>query len=324
MGEKIYFGFDKMKSIKKCEICGSNKISYIFRQYDKNLNIKDYFSVFKCYNCNALLLNPQPTNKELKKYYSKDKYYSLKKIETKESKKTKLKLFLYNIYFDPNRNNLLLKFIFSPFKFLIRGTQIVERKKLLDIGCGSGQFIYEMKNLGIEVYGLEPGEFDKEGNRRYGLNIIKGEIQNVEDKKEFFDIITLNHVLEHLDNPNQALKKINHILRKDGLFIMGVPNTNSWAFKIFKKNWYQLDVPRHLWNYSYRNIRIILEKNGFGIKKIRYNSRPSQFSVSLMYKLNIRNKGLNKILNLLFLPLTWMVNFMRIGDQIEVWCVKTK
>lgn len=313
-----------MKSIKKCEICGSKEIKLLFKQYDKNLDIKDSFSVFKCGNCNSLFLNPQPSSKELEKYYSKDKYYSLKNIETKESKKTRLKIKLYEIYFNSDNNKPLLKIIFSPIKFIVRGTKIVKGDKLLDVGCGSGQFLYEMKELGMNVQGVEPGEFDEKENKRYKLNIKKSNLIGAKYNKESFDLITLNHVLEHLDNPDETLNEINKILKKDGKLIIAIPNTNSLACGIFKKNWYQLDVPRHIINYSNKNIKLLLKKNGFKIRRTRYNSRPSQFVVSLYFTLNIKKriKLLNYALNILFLPLTWLVNFLRMGDQIEVWCEK--
>lgn len=313
-----------MKNLEECEVCGSKNTKSLFKQYDKNLDIKKYFYISKCKNCLALFLNPRPEYKELKDYYSKEKYYSLKSIEPKESKKTKLKIKLYEIYFNSNKNNLLLKAIFSPIKFIIRGTNLTKGNKLLDIGCGSGQFLYEMKELGIDVQGVEPSDFNEKENKKYRLKIKKANLIDAKYNKESFDLITLNHVLEHLDNPHETLNEINKILKKDGKLIIAVPNTNSLAYWIFKRNWYQLDVPRHIINYSNKNIKLILEKNGFKIKRIRYNSRPSQFVVSLYFSLNIKRriKLLNYSLNILFLPLTWLVNFLRMGDQIEVWCEK--
>lgn len=78
MGRRIFQDNVTMNSIKQCEVCGSNNIKSLFKQYDKNLNIKKYFYVSKCKNCNALFLNPQPEYKELEEHYLKDKYYSLK------------------------------------------------------------------------------------------------------------------------------------------------------------------------------------------------------------------------------------------------------
>ena len=321
MGGEIFESI-KMKGLKNCPLCERKNIKFLFNQKDKNIGISKQFSLSKCKNCKAVFLNPQPTYKESEKFYPKEKYYSLYKIKTeKDSIKTKIKLGLYRAYFSVQRS-IFKKILFSPIKFMIRGTLIKKNAKLLDIGCGSGQFLYEMKTSGLEVYGIEPGKFDEEGNKEYNLNIKNGCTENAKYNKEYFDIITLNHVLEHLSNPNETILEIKRILKKDGLFIIGVPNTNSLAFKIFGKNWYQLDIPRHFINYSDKNTRFLLERNGFKIIKIRYNSRPSQFAVSLMYSINIKSKLIEKVLELILLPLTWLVNSLGIGDQIEVWCVK--
>jgi 2-polyprenyl-3-methyl-5-hydroxy-6-metoxy-1,4-benzoquinol methylase len=311
-----------MKNLKECPICLNKNIKFLFNQRDKNLGIPDKFSLWKCTNCKGIFLNPQPSGKESEKFYPKKEYYSLDKIRTEQySMKTRIKLKLYNIYFSENKN-ILRRIIFSPIKFIIRGTRIRKRIKLLDIGSGSGQFLYEMKTLGLDVYGIEPGKFDEEGNKRYNLNIKKGDIKSAKYKKESFDIITLNHVLEHINTPNETLQEIKKVLKKDGVLIISVPNTNSLAFRIYNKNWYQLDIPRHVINYSDKNLIFLLDKNGFGVRKVRYNSRPSQFAVSLRYALNIKSKKFEMLLELIFLPFTWLVNTLGTGDQIEVWCKK--
>ena len=276
-----------MKNLKKCPICSGKNIKFLLNQRDKNLNVFKQYSLSKCINCQAIFLNPQPTSNESERFYPKEKYYSLDKVKTKkESIKTKIKLKLYKLYFSEDKN-LFKRALFSPIKFMIRGTIVEKDKNLLDIGSGSGQFLYEMKTLGLEVYGIEPGKFDEDGNKKYNLNIKNFDLIKAKYPKEHFDIITLNHVLEHINNPSETLLEIRRILKKEGTFILGVPNTNSLAYKLFEKNWYQLDIPRHIINYSDKNIKILLEKNGLKIIKTRYNSRPSQFAVSLIYSLNI-------------------------------------
>jgi len=311
-----------MKKLKECPICLSKRILSLFDQKDKNIGAPGKFSLFKCNNCEGIFLNPQPSYEESSGFYPKGAYYSLNKIKTeRKSVKTKVKLELYKTYFSESGNKLK-RFLFSPFRFMIRSVFIKNGAKLLDIGCGSGQFLYEMKSLGLNVYGIEQGKFDEEGNKKYSLHIINGEIEKAKYNKEQFDIITLNHVLEHTNNPNKTLIVIKKALKKEGILIIGVPNTNSWAYKIFKKNWYQLDVPRHIIDYSNKNLKLLLEKNGFKILKTRYNSRPSQFSVSFMYSLNIKNSVIKHALDTVFLPLTWIANSLRVGDQIEVLCKK--
>lgn len=313
-----------MKHLDRCEICGSKKISFLFYGNDKLFRIPGKFSLFRCKNCKTIFLNPQQSYKESKKFYPRDKYHSLENIKTeKDSIKTKINLKLYKIYFS-EKGNFFKKILFSPIKFTVRGTIIKKGTKLLDIGCGSGQFIYEMKNLGLEVYGVEPGDFNKEDSNKYKLNIKNLELIKSKYPKEYFDLITINHVFEHLGNPNETIKEIRRILKRKGTLIIGIPNTNSISKRIFGKNWLALDIPRHLFNYSDKNIKFLLERNGFKVLKIRYNSRPTQFVVSLYFLLNIKKKTgiFNRILEIIFLPLTWFVNSLKIGDQIEVWCVK--
>ena len=179
-----------------------------------------------------------------------------------------------------------------------------------------------MKKLGLDVYGLEPGKFNIDETKKEGLKIENKPLEKTKYKKEFFDLITLNHVLEHLGNPHKSLLKINQLMKKGGLFIVGVPNSRSLPYFLFRKNWYQLDTPRHLINYSDKNLNGVLKKSGFKVLRVRYNSRPSQFSVSLQYALGFKNKNIEKVLDIIFLPLTWIVNTLGVGDQIEVWCVK--
>ena len=313
-----------MKKIDNCKICGSNSFKFSFEISDKNLGISGKFKLNKCNNCGILFLNPQPTNKELEKYYPKEKYYSLKTIKTKKnSQKTRLKIFLYDLYFGSNKN-LLLKILFSPIKYTVRGTKIAKNKRFLDIGSGSGQFVYDMRQLGLDVYGIEPGKFDVKGAKNEKLNILNLDLIKAKYPSNFFDIITINHVLEHVEDPKKVIKEMNRILKKKGFLIIGVPNSRFLAYRIFKKNWYQLDAPRHLFNFSDKNLKELLQKEGFKINKIRYNSRPSQFVISLLFALNIknRNKIIISFLDMLFLPLTWLVNLLKIGDQIELECIK--
>jgi len=307
-----------MKIIKECEICSNSMFTSKFKGKDKLLGIPGEFNLVKCNYCGVKFLNPQPTYKELSKHYNNKKYYSLKNINP-DSFKTSLKISLYKLYFTQNKN-YFCRIIFSPIKFMLRSAIIKKNKKLLDIGCGSGQFLYEMKELGLDVHGVEPGEFDETER----LNIKKGDLIKVRYPDNYFDIITMNHVLEHLNNPIETIKEIKRILKPGGAFIVGVPNTSSLANKIFRKNWLAYDVPRHLFNYSNKLLVQMLKQNEFKINKVRYNSRPTQFTMSLYYVFNIKKRTgwFNNLLELFFIPFTLLVNFLHIGDQVEIICEK--
>ena len=214
----------------------------------------------------------------------------------------------------------MLRILLYPFKNYFRGTIIKPNMKLLDVGSGSGQFLYEMKQFNLNVQGVEPSGFNKKSSEKHKLNIKNVDLISAKYSKNSFDIITMNHVLEHVPNPSEIIQELYNILKKKGTLIIGIPNFNSLAYKIFKKNWYQLDVPRHLFNFSDKLLVKELTKKGFKINKIRHNSRPSQFTISLRRKFDLKTKW--KILNILFLPLTWFVNLFKMGDSIEIWCKK--
>jgi len=307
-----------MKTIKECEICGGKDFKFLFEGNDKLLGVPGRFNVMECNNCGVEFLNPQPDYKELDKYYDPDKYYSLKKID-KDSFKTKLKIKLYELYFTKN-HQYLQKLLFFPIKFMIRSTVIKKNSRILDIGCGAGQFLFEMQQLGLKTYGTEPGDFDKTIN----LNIKNTDLINANYSDNHFDLIVMNHVFEHINNPTNTLKEIYRILKDNGTFIIGIPDTKSLANKLFRKNWLAYDIPRHLFNYSDALMINFLKKNQFKIEKVRYNSRPSQFVMSIYFLLSIKKRTgiINNFLELLFTPLTLLVNFLKLGDQVEIRCTK--
>ena len=309
-----------MKNLKECNFCKGKEFRELFLARDKKIQSKEIFRVVKCKKCGLIFLNPQPSFKELEEHYPKE-YYSLGRIQDTNSMKTRLKLFLYKVYSDPMRKNWARKIIFSPFLPYLRGAPIIKGAKLLDVGCGSGQFIYEMKKFGLEVYGVEPGDFDEKSAEEFGLNIKKKDLLSAKYPRESFDIVTMSHVLEHTSDPSENLKEVYKVLRKGGLFIVRVPNYNSLSFSLFGKNWYGLDIPRHLYNFSDKILIKRLESEGFRIKRIAYDSRPYQFSSSIKQMLHLSNISF-KIMNLLFLPLTYAVNLLKKGDQIEIYCKK--
>ncbi|VVB70780.1 Ubiquinone biosynthesis O-methyltransferase [uncultured archaeon] len=297
----------------KCIICDSECESKLKSR--DNFITGDYgFNVWNCTNCKLLFLNPMPSEKELAKYYPQDKYYSLKG-ETSEIKKLFLKIYRSII-------DLAIPSQKEDWK---------AGQKVVDLGSGSGEYLIKLKEKGIEAVGVEPYNFDEEYAKKMGLTIYKNSLNKTNFPDKSFDGIRMSHVFEHISNPEEVLNESKRILKDDGKIIISTPNSNSWAFRWFKKNWYALDSPRHVYLYSPENLELLAKKNGLKVEKVFFESGAINYSASIYYSI-INGLGLKwtlltanlplKIITPLFIPLAWVSNVMKKGDYMKVILVK--
>lgn len=145
-----------------------------------------------------------------------------------------------------------------------------EKGRLLDVGCGNGRFLSAMRELGWEVEGVEPDcEAAALAQNAFGLNVQKTSLEEASLEPESFDVITLNHIIEHVRNPTLFLSKCFELLKGGGEVLLRTPNAESVGHRLFKESWQPLDVPRHLYIYSSANIITLAKEAGFGIRLIR-------------------------------------------------------
>lgn len=146
----------------------------------------------------------------------------------------------------------------------------LETKTLLDIGCGTGEFILNAKNNDWKTYGVEPGIAARKKGKNKGLEVVEN-IENLSSKK--YNIITLWHVLEHLPNLETHIEKIEKLLEIGGTLIIAVPNFKSYDAIYYKEYWAAFDVPRHLWHFSQKAISTLFNKKGLKV----VNTTPMYF-----------------------------------------------
>lgn len=314
-----------MKKLYECDLCASKNFSFLFEGFDRMHPVKGNYSVYLCKACKLIFLNPQPSGKDLMKHYPGD--YN----PFKEPKNSSIVFFIYETYYS-KRGNQFFKLLFLPLKqSMIRTVPHVPNGKILDVGCGSGDFLVRIKSQGMECYGVEPSDFKKEFAKKHGLNIFQGTLEEANFPDNYFDVITLNHVFEHLPHPTKTLHELHRILKPGGTLVLGIPQSKCLAYCIFGKYWVGLDTPRHLFTYSTKTIQSYAKKAGFSVKKMRFNSGPWQFWASFLYWTNNFRKTplyLNEkweIPRLVFLFLlvpSLICNLLRIGDQVEVILTK--
>lgn len=160
--------------------------------------------------------------------------------------------------------------------------------RLLDIGAGTGDFLLEAKKKGWKVNGIEPDESARQLAQQKG---IKLEEDSGNFKSGKFDVITLWHVFEHVHDLKSQIVELEHLLKKNGLLVIAVPNYKSYDAGYYEKFWAAYDVPRHLWHFSQDSFKHLFAGTGFRLTE----SRPlifDSFYVSLLsekYKTGRKN-----------------------------------
>lgn len=137
--------------------------------------------------------------------------------------------------------------------------------KLLDIGCGTGDFLLSCKNANFDVVGVEPNEKARELAESKLNGYVLTDLSDLKDYK--FDVITMWHVLEHVPNLDEYLEKLKFFLKDKGTLIVAVPNYKSFDAKYYGKFWAAYDVPRHLSHFSRASIDRIFFQVGMYVKK---------------------------------------------------------
>ncbi|MDO9274108.1 MAG: class I SAM-dependent methyltransferase [Lutibacter sp.] len=198
---------------------------------------------------------PQPKTEELLNYYESDGY-----ISHTDSKET----FTDKLYQAVKKLALANKLkLINSFK--------TDEKILLDVGCGTGDFLKICKSNGWKVVGVEPNAKAKIAaenklNGEYASEIYS-EI-NLLNNEAQFDVITLWHVLEHIPDLDNYIEMLKLRLKPEGILIVAVPNYKSYDASYYKQFWAAYDVPRHLWHFSKKSIHGLFAKHEMGIVKI--------------------------------------------------------
>jgi len=238
-----------MKSHKNCPVCNKNEFLPFLNVKDHFLSKED-FILQVCPDCKLVLTNPYPDKVEIGKYYESEKYFS---------HPDKVKTFFSETY-------ELVKKINIKYKFKVATSGFV-KGSLLDIGCGSGDFLSLAKMQGWDICGVEPNENARSYSKEKTLSNILSPEELVLQADHSFDVITMWHVLEHVEDLNWQCMQLHRLLKPGGRLIIALPNINSYDALYYKEYWAAYDVPRHLYHFSFSTIRQLLSKHGFNFLK---------------------------------------------------------
>lgn len=213
-------------------------------------------------NQEGALLHTTPLPSNLDSYYSVDSYISHQKNFNSFSDK----LYKWAHKFQLKRKErLLLKHLNGP-------------KKILDFGAGSGNFVTFLKQRQWHVLGVEPNP----NARAVALeNNCVLHPSLVAIPKQQFQLITLWHVLEHVEDYKQTVEELLAVLAPGGHLVLALPNFTSWDAQHYKSFWAAYDVPRHLWHFSPKAICNLAEEKNLQLVKT-YPMPLDAFYVSLV------------------------------------------
>ena len=155
--------------------------------------------------------------------------------------------------------------------------------RLLDIGCGNGSFLWQMRSLGWEVCGVEPDPKSAEPARAAGLEVRAELLPQQPWPEGHFDAITMFHVVEHLYDPVHTLIDCCKLLKPGGQLVIATPNYGAIGREFFGCDWRGLEIPRHLVLFTEKSLWEAMERSGFAVSR---PARPS-LNARAMFKLSL-------------------------------------
>lgn len=244
---------------RNCPLCDN-------RDYEKIHKERGAIGIVKCKNCKLIYVNPMVKSPE-KNYHGKEA-----------------------IYYE--EASLIFKGVLKSHRYpnYIADLKIIENIKpegsFLDIGTNVGFFLSHALGKKWKLTGIEPSPALSEMARKYfGLDVRNCYLHEACFEEDYFDIVTMTDVLEHISEPRPILKDIRRIMKKDGILFIKVPNGSYnlmklWlAKKMGKLSDYDIfDSYEHVTHYTHNTLKKLLESEGFAVKKVLIG-RPIQLPV---------------------------------------------
>ena len=264
--------------MNSCPICTTEmKFKFVTKDY---LVTGESFDIVECEACSIRTTTPFPDKKIIGNYYSSDDYIS---------------------------HDDKVSGIFDSIYGLVRTYQLNKKKKLigkyfnksngkiLDIGCGAGDFLQYMKETHWNINGVDTSnKARKIANKKLNIKVMdpKDWINN----KEKYDVITCWHSLEHVHEPWVYLDKIKKSLTLDGFLIVALPNYQSTDAKIYKEFWAAYDTPRHLYHFTIKSMNKTIKPHGLNIESI-YRMNFDPFYVSMLSAKHMGKSFMSGLIN---------------------------
>ncbi|MBI2251208.1 MAG: class I SAM-dependent methyltransferase [Armatimonadetes bacterium] len=232
-----------------------------------------------------VFISPLPKKQELNKLYDED-YFQGKGFDPTAT--------YFQEYLDLKKREFQYKY----FNFIL---DLVNDYKLkgnfLDLGCGFGNLLEMAGCRNFIPYGVEISPFAaKYPKEKWKDNIVIGEFKENLFPDNFFEVVTLIEVIEHLTSPIEILKNIYKVLKDNGIILIATGNVESLPAKVLGKFWDYYLIPGHIYYYSPNTISRLLKLAGFKIKRI---FPPGELKRSKIFNLFEKQKLISNCIKLI-------------------------
>jgi len=246
-----------------CPICNNTNTRFLFESYDDRFGYPDSFPLYQCRKCKHIFLHGDFTPEFLTDLYTN--YYPWSSLDVDA----------YAPF--PERRGFLA---WLDGERALCHTWVPKNARVLDIGCGFCETLGYHKNRGCEVYGVEADETAQRIADEYGFNLHIGLFDPNNYDENFFDYVTLNYVVEHLNEPIDVMRGVAKVLKPGGRLVFNIPNPYCLARYFFGKRWDDWHTPYHLHFFSRTSIEIALAKAGLEVE----SSKTITWSILLLYQ----------------------------------------
>lgn len=308
-----------------CPVC-QGEGTYNLSSTDLMFGGDKVYDYYLCQSCKIVFIHPLPDLQTIASFYPDN--YSIYDPVIKTSRKSRLKNAILVKYYGyngdaPSALEALTASIAGSFKYM-DSIPFREGGRMLDIGCGNGRYLLEMKNLGWQAQGVEFNDTAVKICRDHDLEVHQGDLHSASFADNSFDLITARHLIEHVPNPAEFIAEVTRILKPGGMLNLRTPNRGSLGRTLFRKYWFGNEIPRHLFLYNIDALDRLTSTTGLKRTQYLVNTSPKLFLNSMDYYLGLKAESSKRkrIPRLLAKPFVWLAKLSGRGDEIHAIYVK--
>ena len=265
-----------MSATIPCILCGMSGDTLYVSQPDHLRGIPGVWDLLECESCALLWLDPMPLEDEVGLLY--EGYYPASTGSAQSDRipicrpdpRSGWRAVIRKVWPTPGRRR-------KADRAGLFETGDWPPGRVLEVGCGRGQNLVRLRDAGWEVVGQEIDANGAAIAAARGIEVHAESIENVDLAPSSFDLLIVNHVIEHMRDPMRDMRAASRLLKAGGRLVCVTPNARSMAHRMFRSNWFDLDTPRHLFLYSESSLGVVLRSAGFANIAVRTRDLTDEF-----------------------------------------------